>query len=480
MNVTTVVRADNWWGSKLPPLFAVAYAQILLLGVGPWHALAMMVAVLVVTGGATGAYGHVVNDIFDLEVDRRIGKTNSMALLPVAARWAICSGFAVMALLPALLVPYPPVTTALVAVELLLPALYSIPPVRLKERGMWGVFADAAGAHVVPALIVVTAFAGGWPTEQSWFVVAVVLWSIALGLKGILWHQRLDREDDLRAGARTFVASSDPSAVARILGRLVYPIEVASCMALVTLVAPAAPLVAVVFLLAVALDLTKRGLGWSYVFDPRAPELRRRHAPLVSNYFYELGFPLALAVHLTLRDLRFAILLAVQLAIFSGNLREQLADLCAVVDGIRRCRARAENLRRFGWVLEVHSPAAASLEAASGGGVRVEVGAVGEQSWQVKLVRGDVPIASGHRYKVRFEVRAETERSMTYCVVAGEEPWHTLGLSEEIVITPDWIGIVDRFVASASDERGEICALLGQSRGAVELKSFSFDEEVAV
>jgi 4-hydroxybenzoate polyprenyltransferase len=480
MGLIRLMRAENWWGSKLPPLFGVAFAEILLLEMPPGEAFLLLVCVLVVTGGSTGAYGHVVNDAFDVEVDRRIGKANRMRKFDPAVRAALIVGFALIACAPAFLLPYPPVTTALVGIELLLPALYSIPPVRLKDRGVLGVAADAAGAHVVPTLIVITAFAGGWPAAQLPFVAAAAVWSAGLGLRGILWHQRLDRDDDLEAGAKTLATAADPRVINAVLSRGVYPLEVLACLVMVVWLAPQAPLLAVFFVLWGLVDVVKMALGWSYVFDPREPELRRVHVPLHSNYFYELGFPLALAAHLTLHDPLYVILLVMQVGVFWPNIREQAEDLSNVWRDVRRKRALASSRRSIGWQLEVFEPARAAVEELGDGmgGVRVAVEAIGDQPWQVKLCRSFERVVGQAPYIARLEARSARTRRITLCLVEGHEPWGSLGLSEEIEIGPDWLGFVERFAATKDAEDVQFSVLMGQGRGAVELRSFALSVEV--
>jgi len=462
-------------------LFGLAFVQILLCDIDPPRAFLLLASVLVVTGGSVGAYGHVLNDTFDVEADRRIGKKNWMAPFAPTTRALICAFFLVTAFAPALLVDYGRFAVALLVVECLLPTLYSIPPVRLKDRGFLGVLADAGGAHVVPALIVMTAFAGDQAMARPELLVLVAVWTTCLGLKGILLHQGLDREDDLRAGATTFAANADPSTVRAILTRLVYPVEVLTFTCIVVLLAPQAPLLAVVFALFVVLDLVKTALGWSYVFDPGQPDLERRHLPLASNFFYELWFPLALAVQLTLREPVFALLVALQLGVFFPNVREQAADILSVLDDVATRRARRTGWRRWGWHLELHGDARAHLSPCptADDGVRVEIISPGILPWDVKLYRDHLNTIKGVSYEARFEARADETRTITYCLVAGAEPWGSLGLSEETTVGREWQRVTRRFVATADSDDAHAAFLLGHAEGSVELRGVELPVRVS-
>src|SRR5262249_52325561 len=73
-----LVRLGDWWHSKSPPLLAVAYVQILRLelGLGP---ASLFLGCYLFSIACVAAYGHVINDVFDVQVDQRAGKPNSMA-----------------------------------------------------------------------------------------------------------------------------------------------------------------------------------------------------------------------------------------------------------------------------------------------------------------------------------------------------------------------------------------------------------------
>jgi hypothetical protein len=89
---------------------------------------------------------------------------------------------------------------------------YSIPPVRLKKRGIAGVLADASGAHIFPSLFIVAAMSyyTGQAIDWIWFG-SVGGWAFCYGLRGILWHMFVDRENDLASGTPTYATRVDPT-----------------------------------------------------------------------------------------------------------------------------------------------------------------------------------------------------------------------------------------------------------------------------
>src|SRR5258708_38908653 len=71
-------RPGNWFFSKIPPLLAVAYLEILRFGVAP-HDAGRLLASGLLSIFCVAIYGHVVNDIFDVEADRLANKVNRLA-----------------------------------------------------------------------------------------------------------------------------------------------------------------------------------------------------------------------------------------------------------------------------------------------------------------------------------------------------------------------------------------------------------------
>jgi hypothetical protein len=226
--VTSVLRAGEWWDYKLVPILTFYYGTALLLGVGiaELGAGALLLLLSLLPGAA---YVSVINDITDIGDDVAAGKRNRMAgrsvAFRVAAVLATLSGGALFFWLwrgePLLLLCYGAAWIAF--------TLYSVPPVRLKSRGLAGVVADACGAHLFPTLVAVAlAFAtAGRAMDPAWLSAAAV-WALGYGLRGNLWHQLLDRDRDIAAGVRTFAERHSPRVAARLGTWFAFPLELAA------------------------------------------------------------------------------------------------------------------------------------------------------------------------------------------------------------------------------------------------------------
>lgn len=304
------MRAGEWWEHKLAPILALFYATSLSEGaeiasLAP--ALLLLIAALV--PGA--AYVSIINDLADREEDRRAGKANRMAgASPGIALLAVSLPVA-LGLVVAwhwrddgpLLGCYLAAWTAF--------TLYSVPPFRLKVRGLAGLAADASGAHLFPTLVaVLLAYrAAGTEPDPLW-LSAAGLWAFAYGLRGILWHQLADSAADEAGGVRTFVQRVSRRR-ATALGRYVaWPVEISAFAFLLFKLGAAGPLVG---LLLYALLVRQR----LRIFRMEAVivEPRQRYLLLLQEY-YTLFLPLSLLAQAALARPADGLVLLAHLMVF--------------------------------------------------------------------------------------------------------------------------------------------------------------------
>jgi hypothetical protein len=339
-----LVRFGNWWTHKIPPLLLVVYVELARRHASP-GASAVAAGVLVLCVSCVAAYGHVVNDWTDVGEDTRAGKPNAMRGVPVRRRAALSAGLIVPGF--AVLAAFSNAWAArdLLAVNYLWPTLYSLPGVRLKERGVLGVLSDAAGSHVTPtafAFAAVSLFVPG-PANAA-VVTALLLWATVLGVKGILYHMIADRANDETAGVDTFVAAFDVSRLFAVLARYNLLVELPVSVVVTALVAPFAPLAAVALAVYLALETAKYALGFEFAVSSDA-RLRRASVPFANEMFSTLWLPLAAAVQLALHDVRLAWLPVLHGVLFRRQIAVQAGDTRALVSQLtirlRHLRSRA-------------------------------------------------------------------------------------------------------------------------------------------
>jgi hypothetical protein len=329
-----MVRFGNWWTHKIPPLLLVVYVELIRRHASLGASVAT-ICVLLFCVSCVAAYGHVVNDWCDIADDQRAGKPNTMHDVHVGQRAALCVGLVVAGF--AVLAPFSDAWPARIAlaVNYLWPTIYSIPGVRLKERGLLGVLSDAAGSHVTPTLFAfasVSMFAPG-PASAA-VVAAVLLWATVLGIKGILYHMIADRANDTTAGVDTFVATFDVSRLFAVLSRYNLLVELPVSIFLAAVVAAFVPLAAVALVVYLALESTKYVLGFEFAVSSDA-RLRRASVPFANEMFYTLWLPLAAAVQLVLHGVWFAWLPLLHGLLFREQISVQLGDARAVVSQLK-------------------------------------------------------------------------------------------------------------------------------------------------
>jgi 4-hydroxybenzoate polyprenyltransferase len=324
-----LVRFGNWWAHKIPPLLLVVYIELIRREASLGASVAA-ICVLLFCVSCVAAYGHVVNDWCDIADDQRAGKPNAMRDLGVTQRAALCVGFIVAGFV--VLAPFANAWPARIALALnyLWPTLYSIPGVRLKERGIFGVLSDAAGSHITPTLFAfadVSLFAPA--AANAAVLTALLLWATVLGIKGILYHQIADRANDEVAGVATFAAGFDASALFAVLTRYNLLLELPVSVFLVVVVSAFLPMAAAALIVYLALECTKYALGFEFAVGSDARS-RRASVPFANEMFYTVWMPLAGAVQLALHGVSFAWLPVLHGLLFREQIAVQIGDARAV------------------------------------------------------------------------------------------------------------------------------------------------------
>lgn len=320
MRIGEVIRATEWWEYKLLPILGVFYATLAYRDAS--IAAAWMTGIELLVGITAGAvYVSVINDLTDRDEDRRAGKPNRTegrsglvigllvavpVLVGIAMAWRWRGD-------PLLLAGYGAAWCAFSA--------YSLPPLRLKTRGLFGVMADASGAHLFPALVAaLLAFrAGGAPPDLLWLAL-VAAWAGAFGVRGILWHQLSDEEADRIGNVRTFVQRHGGRWARAIGARLMFPVECAALFALLWLLDDRIPLVALVLYAFLVIFKLERFEMHAAIVQPRP-----RHLILLNEY-YEVFLPASLLVASALVRPMDWIVLALHCVLFPGRLSQVISD----------------------------------------------------------------------------------------------------------------------------------------------------------
>lgn len=337
-----MVRGAEWWDFKLVPILLVFYIGAIRLDVAVaalWRPLLILLGAL----AAGAVYVSLINDWTDLAEDRAAGKVNrlvgkrpsaivaalALVLVPGAAFGFVWRGS------PALLLLY--------AAAWLSFTLYSVPPARLKVRGIAGIVADAAGANLLPGLLAaVLVTTSVHRRGDPLFLVAAGCWLFAYGVRGIVWHQLVDAEADRLAGVRTFVQRRGTTAAVVLGARMAFPLELAAMATILLTSDIVAGTVALLFYAGLA-------IGRVLLFQMRCiVVVPRPRGMLMLQEWYDVLLPAAMLASSAPRHPADGLVLAGHLLIFPRRPLQILRDL-------RRIVRRAPAWRHH-WRAAVHDP----------------------------------------------------------------------------------------------------------------------------
>ena len=316
--ITRLIRSHEWWEYKLPPLLALGYATALSSRVPLYKVAGWLVLVLLsVIVGAI--YVSVINDITDIREDLASGKANRMAGISPGRRWII----PVLCLAVGLICISRLYPDSLSKVLYFLPwlsfSLYSFPPVRLKNRGGWGVVADALGSHVFISLLIVSSVSV--TIDWIWFV-SVGVWAFAYGVRGILWHQFMDRDNDLRVHLDTYATRRDPASFRTTAFCILMVESIALGVMLWRIANPFALAALLLYFVVVYVRHRKRGYAIVVILSPGDKPFQIWMAD-----YYHLFLPLSLLAYAAIKQPWAWVVLVIHVFLFPGKLKWLIKDL---------------------------------------------------------------------------------------------------------------------------------------------------------
>ena len=316
-----LLRAGEWWEYKLVPILGLFYATAISLDASIaslWQAA--LILLLALAPGA--AWVSILNDVTDREDDRRAGKRNRMAgvsrpFMAAAIVLPMAAGLVFVWLWRAdgpLLAAYLAAWAAF--------ALYSIPPFRLKARGLAGLIADSAGSNLFPTVVaVLLAFrAAEAPVDVAW-VAAAAAFAFAWGLRGIIRHQLLDEAHDRAAGVRTFAERHGREAAIRLARWVAFPIELVALAWLIGRMGEPGPFAALLLYALLLLGRLPKHRMRVTIVEPGP-----RTATLLQEY-HDFFLPLALLIGSAVRHPSDSIVLAAHLILFPRRLIQISRDV---------------------------------------------------------------------------------------------------------------------------------------------------------
>lgn len=282
------IRSVLWWNHIASPLAGLIYG-FGWLGMDHLHHPERTVFLFTCSLFGTASFGYWINDLTDQELDQRAGKPNATLQYTTPVNLLIAGILLLTGSLPWYFMDYHSVGWYAWLSVIITLCLYSIPPVRLKERGFAGVLCDTLYGHLLPVWIVLGIFAPPRlvnAADWRWFAVAGSALLVLKGIRNICLHQLEDRHRDRITGIRTFALVNGPLRTARLISWVILPLELLLLMLLATVAHP-------LFLAGLLFFLFTYGLRvWSWKFYRSYSQRMVYRLWYVLNDFYEGTFPL--------------------------------------------------------------------------------------------------------------------------------------------------------------------------------------------
>jgi 4-hydroxybenzoate polyprenyltransferase len=309
---TRPFRVDDWWLSKASLLMGFVYLFTWWFSIPLARFIPLALCSIIVIAGFA-SFGYLVNDFFDKEKDRKAGKKNFLLNKSVPCQICLTVISLLLIALPWLYLPATQASYQLIGLQLSLFLIYSCPPLRLKERGVAGVIADALYAHALPVILAAYTFLLASGSSSSYFPFALLFfWQFMCGVRNILIHQLEDRDTDLRCGTLTLAGTLSIGTSYNIL-RGILAAELFLCIAFFAYLgyynASLHYVLAAIFLVSVQ-DV----LRYMHIMREDLPDAPLRYFP---NNVYEKWLPVLYLLLLAGSDHYFLIILVLHLAIFN-------------------------------------------------------------------------------------------------------------------------------------------------------------------
>ena len=311
--VLSIIRSNAWWEYKFPPILAIGYMVIVNSGypfAQIWPALILLLLSLI-TGAA---YVSVLNDATDVTDDAAAAKVNRMANFSIVKRILLV----VIALIAGVgfsifYASHRPAMLLYISCYISF-TLYSLPPFRLKKKGIAGAIADAAGSQLFPTLFFAEylAFKTGYSIGY-YQLIFIGVWSACFGLRGILWHQFHDMEKDILSRTKTIVQSLNNKQVVWC-GTLIMSVELLTFVLILFTFKLLLPALLLVFYFIYSFLLNKK---WRIMFIIIRPAYSTYR--IFMNEYYQVFLPLSILTSAAFSQPFALIILVFHIALFPVN-----------------------------------------------------------------------------------------------------------------------------------------------------------------
>jgi 4-hydroxybenzoate polyprenyltransferase len=277
-------RYFEWYAGKLPFLLGLLLIlnmrqtnALRLIDLLCWHAAFSLFL----------AFAYMINNISDLQIDARTGKILQLRQWSKRAKLILACVVGAVGLITVSLIANRYAVAGFIACYLLA-WTYSFPP-RFKEHIVLGPVIAAVGQLCAPAIVLLLAWQSAPPAALCYVIVMLLF-----GLRMIVVHQILDRDNDRMTGVRTTVLRLGLSSSRGVL-QMIFALEMVVVILQIILLLLAGLAAATLALLALPLAHAAARLKHNKRLSLEGYE----YIPLAD--LYESILPVMLAASLTLK-----------------------------------------------------------------------------------------------------------------------------------------------------------------------------------
>ncbi|MCW5906342.1 MAG: UbiA family prenyltransferase [Chitinophagales bacterium] len=289
-----LTRAKDWRLSFVPFIVGCVYLWLWWFNIRFSISSLVVFALSFITTVGFAALGYFINEFFDKEVDRKAGKANMLASLPVIYQATLLVVCLLLTFLPWLWLPTSKVSWGLIFGEIFLFLIYSLPFPRLKNFPPVSGFIDAGYAYVQPLLLSFYTYSLFANSTDYSIVYLLMLTVFVIGYRNITIHHVNDVFKDMTSGTMTLPQKLGVKNTNRLLFGLLI-IEILLMVIWGTVVSCSKPLFAVwiiVFLLFLYLRYRQIAQNFQFQYFSILPV---RHLTDPAYQYVFPGFALLLA-----------------------------------------------------------------------------------------------------------------------------------------------------------------------------------------
>lgn len=209
--ISSFIRWRDWGPGKIP-VFCTLLAYIALANQDFSTAFLIRFIIFIFFAISQSALGYVVNDWGDRQIDRIHGKNNAFDNLSVFKGRLCLGALASLAIVSGLPFMHRPVFLPLWMGWIFFTCAYSLKPLRLKERGAWGLGISSLAQWTLPVFIAFSAMGRFGRLDMLIFAIASTISGATLEIA----HQRYDRARDTSTQTNTFGARTSAKKLDRI------------------------------------------------------------------------------------------------------------------------------------------------------------------------------------------------------------------------------------------------------------------------